>query len=243
MCLCAMFSLYIFAGLEWLRVYKFLNKAKMLKKTLCSIVAISLSLSSYAQFKNGFGIDLVLGVPSEHYGLDKGNRYPVDGIPGGAQFGLKLSSVWYIYKDELLAAGINARWWDIYLGQKTDTRYRIRTFDMSLMGAGPIVSVNLGNEMYFDAYYNFRPALMVVPMKMHDIHYGWEGEGSAFASGIGHSAGATFRFKILSIGAEYSFGNFSGDYIGVNLSNVDLPHDNKVFISANSFRVNIGLRL
>jgi hypothetical protein len=233
-----MFSLHIFAG----RFRHFisnitLTEEKMVKKLLIGFAAVCMSVSSMAQIDNGFGLDFAVGVPSEFYGLDtKWEK----GLDGGANFGIKLTSRWYVFNDHNMGIGVQARWLDIYGGRRTHEEFRVGTIDMSLFGLGPIFSYDIGNDMAIDAFYNLRPMLMVTPIatKFQD---NWEYEDVALAGGVGHSAGASFRFRVLSLGAEYSFGSLRATYFDED-SLEDEAEREKSRISSNSFRINLGFK-
>ncbi len=216
--------------------------------------------NTYAQkdrtLSNGFSINIVTGFPSASFGAPKDvssdEKY-------GALFGLKLGNRWYFAPQEKYGFGLMVNWLDLAAGFKSGTGsvensiglvqsydWARTTFDVTLLGVGPIGTFAINDDMAIDGYYNLRPTLLVSGNVSSDPEgiaddktYGYAGFG------ITNTLGTSFRWKVLNVGVEYVFGkvNCQGKYTGPSiegqLEDGDLP-DAK--LSTNSIRLVLGVK-
>ena len=182
--------------------------------------------------KNGFSINAVFGFPSENFGV-YGMPFKVKTL-----YGIKLGNRWYFNPNEKYGFGLMVNWFDISLGVSTDyidnTKYAIADIVISAIELGPIGTYAISGDMAIDGYYNLKPTVFSSAIAN-------ENEDSYAAAGIGfsHVLGAAFRYKVLNIGLEYSFGS-------VNVSNEEAngihSFDNSGIMKINSFRIVLGAK-
>lgn len=225
---------------------------------LISLFALAALFSnSFAQdsktLSNGFSVNLVVGFPSAEFGAPENvsgdEKY-------GALFGLKLGNRWYFAPQEKYGFGLMVNWLDLAAGFKSGTRnseltqetsdWAKTTFDVTLLGLGPIGTFALNDDMAIDGYYNLRPTVLIMGEVSSDPA-GIADDGTVGYAGFGitNTLGAAFRWKVLNVGVEYVFGkvNCQGKYTGPTiageLEDGDLP-DAK--LSTNSVRLVLGVK-
>ena len=159
--------------------------------------------------KNGFNIQLVAGIPSEYYGLEKSGKIE-PAMEFRALYGLRMGYRWYIFPQDKWGMGITSNWFDLSLSYKKGTYDEgsfIRTIsDISILQFGPIVTVRLSSDMAIDGYFTVRPTLMDSYRKIEypdDSNY----DSDFKALGINDAFGIAYRWKVLCIGIDYVFGS------------------------------------
>lgn len=226
---------------------------------LVSLMLIAALVSNtYAQkdrtLSNGFSANLVVGFPSDDFGASSSTYYP-SSMNYGALWGLKLGNRWYFAPQEKYGFGLMVNWLDFAAVFKSGTEtsqyglsydwYRT-TFDVTLLGLGPIGTYAINDDMAIDGYYNLRPTILASghassdPLGVADDQtYGYAGFG------LTNALGAAFRWKVLNVGVEYVFGqvNCQGKYTGPTLDGEfedgDLPDEK---LSTNSIRIILGVK-
>lgn len=218
--------------------------------------------NSYAQesrtLSKGFSVNLVVGFPSAEFGAES-NDYVPSSMEYGALWGLKLGNRWYFAPQEKYGFGLMVNWLDFAAGFKSGTEsyetiygstesfdWARTTFDVTLLGVGPIGTIAINDDIAIDGYYNLRPTLLVSGNVSSDPQGIADDETYGYAGfGITNTLGTAFRWKVLNVGVEYVFGkvNCQGKYTGPTitgeLEDGDLP-DAK--LSTNSVRLVLGVK-
>jgi hypothetical protein len=210
---------------------------------LAVIIFTGISATSFAQknrtLSKGFSINLIAGIPSTNYGLpsdshiDSEDKY---GLLGGLQIG----SRWYFSPSDKFGVGLMVNWFDITAAFKSTTNslYTMArvTVDFSLLEVGPVATLALTDDFAVDAYYNLRPTgLATVFAYSSDSGDYDESEGYA-GFGISHAVGTAFRWKVLSIGAEYVVGK-----IKCEDTDTETTYEPEKFM-LNNFRIMLGVK-
>ncbi len=228
-------------------------KKNMKKSLLALATVLGFAFNASAQGgpgeDNGLGLRLNVGIPMGNYGInqyvpffgDMEYDYPVSGV----SFGLTLDNRWYVWHNDKFGAAIQARWLDanFMTGElgvdipfvENETLAELTNIEGGLLGAGPMFTWYLNDDMAIDAYYNFMPSVVYSMMKDPDAEDDDEGsESNMLGFGLAHHIGAAFRYKIFQAGLEYRIGKFE-------IEDVDLS-SNKMDASMNSFRINLGFK-
>lgn len=230
---------------------------------LISLFALAALFSnSFAQdsktLSNGFSVNLVVGFPSAEFGAESTDVMP-SSMEYGTLWGIKLGNRWYFAPQEKFGFGLMVNWLDFAAGFKSGTEtyesafsgsesfdWARTTFDVTLLGVGPIGTYAINDDIAIDGYYNLRPTLLVSGNVTTDPQGVAEDETYGYAGfGITNTLGAAFRWKVLNVGVEYVFGkvNCQGKYTGPTiageLEDGDLP-DAK--LSTNSVRLVLGVK-
>ncbi|GEM_PF-1981027 len=208
---------------------------------LAMILITGLATNSFAQkdraLKNGFSINLIVGLPAENYGLPSDAELDSD-YKLGPLAGLQIGSRWYFHPGEKFGVGLMVNWFDITAALKTNkegsyTMTRV-VADATFLELGPVVTYKIAENLAVDGYYNLRPTgfATIISSKFGD-----ESDSESYAGfAPTHAFGAAFRYNILSVGAEYVLGK-------VKCSNTDSEgYDPTDKFVANNIRIMIGVK-
>ncbi len=224
------------------------NKYQNMKKYIFLFVIIlfvGLTSNSFAQkdrkLSNGFSVNLVMGSPSDTYGLTSDSEIDAEYKLGGI-WGLQLGNRWYFNPKEKYGIGLMINWIDFTGAVKTGTSTGVNwtrvVVDLTVLEFGPVATYALTNDIALDAYYNLRPTGFG-----HTIAFTGSGDDVTYSYvglGFSNALGAAFRYKVFNLGFEYVFGsiNSQGTYSGPG----DFTLDDQKNMT-NSFRVMLGVKL
>jgi hypothetical protein len=212
------------------------------------LLLVGLTTSLFAQkdrtLSNGFSVNLILGFPSNTYGVQSDSKID-DQYTLGTIWGIQIGNRWYIKTNEKLGIGLMVNWLDFALGVKSGTGsgsssdWARAVIDASFLEFGPVGTVVLADNLALDAYYNLRPTVL----SRADVYTssGSEDETLAYVGvGVSHAIGAAVRYRMFNFGMEYTLGgiNSKGTYSG-SLNDNTVP-DQKNMV--NSFRLKFGLK-
>jgi hypothetical protein len=236
------------AALKSLMSKKNLKLYKMKKNILLIAIflLVGITTSSFAQkdrtLSNGFSVNLILGFPSNTYGVQSDSKID-DQYTIGSIWGIQIGNRWYFKPKEKYGFGLMVNWADFAIGVKSGTEsggdWARVAMDFSFLEVGPIGTVKLADNLALDAYYNLRPTVLLSSSVFTSS--GSEDETYAYVGvGVSHAIGAAVRYKIFNFGMEYTLGsiNSKGTYSGSS-DNVTLD-DQKNMV--NSFRLKFGLK-
>ena len=142
----------------------------------------------------------------------------------GEKFGfgpsLDLGNMFRIADLDDAAFGIRVTWFSaLYTKLAIDDTTSLDVMQGSVLKAGPYFTYGFSDDAAIDVYYQIAPAVLI---ELND------GDSNL---GVAHSLGLGFRFKVLSVGMDYNFGN---------LKNIDFP----VFkVPTNHLRMFIGVKI
>lgn len=208
---------------------------------LAVILFTGIVTNSYAQkdriLGKGFSINLIAGIPSANYGwtsdADIADEYRL-----GPLMGLQIGSRWYFSPGDKFGAGLMVNWFDFTGAFKSTSSGSVTwnrlVADITVLELGPVVTYKIAENLGVDAYYNLRPTGLATIISST---FGDEDDSEGYA-GVGptHALGAAFRWKVLSIGAEYVIGK-------VKCSNVDSEaSDLTEKFMVNNVRVMLGVK-
>lgn len=179
---------------------------------------------------HGFSINLIAGVPSSNYGYPKDLNVDED-LQFKFIYGIQIGNRWYFGSSDQFKMGIMVNWLDITVGTDAFGNETSGVADISLLELGPVGTYALSDEMALDAYYNLRPTGFAHvwgsdPYDLDDVE-GFTG------AGISHAIGAAFRWKVLSAGIEYVFGN-------IECEDIDDGFTERLVV--NNFRLMVGVK-
>lgn len=215
-----------------------------MKKTffiLALILLIGTPAVTFAQkdraLKNGLSINLVAGLPASTYGLESDSNIP-DELKLGPIIGLQIGSRWYFSPGERFGAGLMVNWFDLTGAYKSTTSGTVEmkrfVADITILEVGPVFTFKIIDNLAVDGYYNLRPTGLAT---IYSSSFGGESDEEGYAGiGVSHALGATFRWSVLSVGAEYVLG-------GIKCSNVDSEaFDPTEKLMVNSIRFMLGVK-
>lgn len=225
-------------------------KKNMKKSLLALATVLGFAFNSTAATPgedNGLGLRLNVGFPMGDYTISQwGNleyAYPVSGV----SFGLTLDNRWYVWHNDKMGAAIQARWLDAnfmtgelgvdipFVGSETFAE--LTNIEGGILGAGPMFTFYLNDDMAIDAYYNFMPSVvysMVKDADDEDSSSDDSSESNLWGFGLAHHVGAAFRYKIFQAGLEYRIGKIEIEDVDFSTHTMDA--------SMNSFRINLGFK-
>jgi hypothetical protein len=210
------------------------------------ILLVGLTTNLFAQkdrtLSNGFSVNLILGFPSNTYGVQSDSQID-DQYTMGTIWGVQIGNRWYFKPKEKFGFGLMVNWADFAMGIKSgsdsDGDWARATIDFAFLEVGPVGTVKLADNLALDAYYNLRPTVLSSASVFSSS--GSEDDTYAYVGvGVSHAIGAAIRYKIFNFGMEYTFGaiNSKGTYSGSS-DNVTME-DQKNMV--NSFRLKFGLK-
>ena len=210
------------------------------------IILVGLTTSLFAQkdrtLSNGFSVNLVLGFPSNTFGVPSDSEID-DQYTIGTIWGVQVGNRWYFKPKENYGFGLMVNWVDFAVGVKSGTvigdNWGRAVIDFSFLELGPVGTFKLADNMALDAYYNLRPTVLSSASVLTSS--GSEDETYAYVGvGVSHAIGAALRYKIFNFGMEYTMGaiNSKGTYSGSS-NNVTLADEKNM---VNSFRLKFGLK-
>lgn len=215
--------------------------------TLLGIILMlgSLTVNGQKAIKNGFGLNLIVGIPSSTYGLDIEATDVPDDIKLGTTFGLQIGNRWYFSPTDQFGVGLMVNWFDITWGGKsadlTGTSVTRGVLDLSFLEFGPVGTFALSDDMAVDAYYNLRPTFI---LSAYATTIG-NGEIANVTAGVGmsHGLGAAFRYKVFNVGLEYVFGGVTGATTSTTTGDVTATGDiDDIKVNTGSIRLNLGFK-
>jgi len=206
---------------------------KQIRTLLIATLLFSLMLSTHAQkdrtLSNGFSIQLIVGIPSPEYGVDKDAEVPKE-FQFSSLFGLQLGNRWYFTNSDQFGIGLMVNWFDISTAlasyETVQEKITRLTAEATFLELGPIGTYAINADMAVDAYYNLRPTGLATVAIDENSNL----EDDVYGSGFTHALGAAFRWKVLSVGVESVFGN---------IKDIDDP---ELKLQANNFRFVIGVK-
>ncbi len=188
---------------------------------------------------NGFLIRLGFGVPGASYGDRNHEDYnpynyngEIDEVNMATSIGIELGNQFYVWREssETMGLAVNINWMDLQLGFGTVDYYN--TYDsgtdvellinLSLIEVGPLYTYALNDDMGIDAYFNLCPTLLVSA---------WYEDAGI---GLRYAVGGAFRWKVLSAGLEYGFGDVK------MMSDSESPNYR---VNTGMIKINIGVKL
>ena len=217
-----------------------------MKKTLVLLAVIiftGITATSFAQknrtLSKGFSINLIAGIPSTNYGLPSDSNIDSE-QKYGPLVGLQIGSRWYFSPGDKFGVGLMVNWFDITAAYKSTTSplYKMDrvTVDVTLLEVGPVATFALTDDIAIDAYYNLRPTGLATVFA-YSSDSGDYDESDAYAGfGVSHALGTAFRWKVLSIGAEYVVGK-----IKCENTDTEATYEPEKFM-VNNFRIMLGVK-
>lgn len=210
---------------------------------LFSVIFSNLFAQKDRTLSNGLCVSLVTGFPSASFGTtdnaSSGSKY-------GSLFGVQVGNRWYIKPQDKYGFGLMVNWIDFVLAGKVGKESGLNkgnaTIDLTLLEFGPVGTYAITDKIAFDAYYNFRPTVLVSALIYSDPTGKVEDETYTYSGfGFSHTLGGAFRWKMLNLGIEYVVGgiNCKGTYNGA-LPNVTLQDSKN---KTNSLRIILGVKL
>lgn len=210
------------------------------------ILFIGFTTNLFAQkdrkLSKGFSANLVLGFPSDTYGLESDADIE-EAYKLGNIWGIQLGNRWYFSPKENYGFGLMVNWIDFSGAYKTGTisgqDFTRAVVDLTFLEFGPVATYAVNDNIALDAYYNLRPTgfghtVIVTGMDGDET---WSYVGFGFS----HALGAAFRYKVFNAGFEYVMGgiNSDGAYSG-SMDDITLDSQKNM---TNSFRIMLGIKL
>lgn len=215
-------------------------------KRILTVLAVIGALTASTQLKaqddhatkNGFSINVELGIPSKEYGAVNAS----DGFEYGLNYGLQVGNRWYLKRFDKGGVALMANWFSYSMARKSEGSgiYQLEaaTVEMTFVELGAMYSHPLNDDMAIDGYYNLEPTLIASAMVDNNDN------GIALAGfGFGHAFGAAFRYKVLNIGLEYHLGSINGSYSGLgDISDNDLTGFGDDKVSTSHIKILVGVK-
>lgn len=176
--------------------------------------------SSKGITESGFFVHFGGVLPSKNYFFLVGFGDNNTGVKFGFGPSLDLGNMFRIAELDDAAIGIRATWFSaLYTKLVIDDTTSFDAMQGSVLKLGPYFTYGLSDDVAIDVYYQIAPAILI---ELND--------GDAYL-GAAHSLGFGFRFKVLSVGMDYNFGN---------LKNIDFP---EFKVGTSHLRIFVGVKI
>jgi hypothetical protein len=184
--------------------------------------------------KNGFSINVELGILSGSYG----SAYGTDRLGSGLNYGLQVGNRGYLKRFGEGGFALMTNWFSYNMSIKNTETIKSTTIEMTFIEIGAMYSHPLNDDMAIDGYYNLEPTLIgTATVNKKD-------DGQSLAGfGVGHVLGAAFRYKVFNLGLEYHLGSITGTYAGIgSINDADLITLGKTKVSTSLIKIVLGVK-
>lgn len=189
-----------------------------MKKTAILLSLILMGSAAHQAFAknpigNGFNLNLTTGLTPSNFGYTN-NAKVIDDAQFGNTYGLQMGNRWYFSPTDRFGFGITTNWLEFSLSKRKTSFYgsdfKLRTYDFSLFQLGPIATVGVTDDIAIDTYYNLRPTLFITNQNGSYANIAsLPADYTYVGVGFSHAIGAAFRWKVLSFGVDYVFGQIN----------------------------------